>query len=1005
MILNGEQRKNLCEALSDAYRTYPKLEQMLSFGMNENLEKIAGRGEGLEHVVFKLVLWAEENVDRFDLFISKALEGNPGNPKLQQFINNFQNPVSEPEIDQLRSDYLNYLRETYYYFDMRGISQIQQLPPQLPLQEIYIPLKAYIAHAPNAIRQDKLWNQGRISSEDISPSDGIISDERIFIEDVIPRNPAIVVLGNPGSGKSTFLKVLTLKLATQSDGLLPVILPLNAYARRLQKEGTISLFEYLGEYYAKRQQKFADIGKLFKTALNKQQAIVLLDGLDEVQAARPLLIELIEEFVKEYIPFIRRTLSSEGKCDDFVKPTLPFELQRKIIEFLISLPTIDESNALRSFIYSAGLDLQLQRQINFANAPAQFFQMLVPTLYHYGKLKDGRNALDAVLESAKEYVGQEGQQHCARLIQELSTNLHQITDSLSLNIGQPSGNRIIVTSRIVGYYNAPLAANKWHAYSLTDFERNEIQEFARKWTVAFTYMVRGETEVTRQLAETECHELLTSIFSRPNVERLATNPLMLTILALVKYYGVSLPNERVRLYDLYLKTLIESRNQARALDRQAVGPEIEYADALQILAPLALWMKERNSATNLISRNELEHWLTNYYHSDEWRYPRGKARHHARKFLKNIQQASSLLVEWGENQYRFLHETLGEMLAAHGIVYLFDNDSTDTLAIFHNHLLDPNWHETLLLVIGIIGVIRPNSKQAGDLLQKILQMEVSAEALNRQIIFVGEALLDMGKTKVRPPVVQKIIQSLLQVMHSRETSVFTRYQAGELLGRLGDPRQEVLTLPPTLTSALNGRFQGGKYLITNAQFAEFIKAKGYATEAWWSEDGWWRRQEQNRKQPDYWEDKSFNTPNHPVVGVTWHEAEAFCCWLSTKYEGKYRLPKESEWEILAGGKEGYEYPWSNEWQENFANTEESGIGQTSAVGVFSEGISLTGAHDCAGNVWEWCDDWFDEQQNRKVLRGGAWNYSQEDARCQSRSGDLPHGSLNNVGFRVVLELG
>ena len=130
---------------------------------------------------------------------------------------------------------------------------------------------------------------------------------------------------------------------------------------------------------------------------------------------------------------------------------------------------------------------------------------------------------------------------------------------------------------------------------------------------------------------------------------------------------------------------------------------------------------------------------------------------------------------------------------------------------------------------------------------------------------------------------------------------------------------------------------------------------------------------------------------------------AFCFWLS-RFLPHVRLPTEEEWERLARGKDGYEYPWGNSWQKGFSNTEESGIGQTSAVGLFPEGVSLTGAYDCAGNVWEWCDGWYDEQKDRKVLHGGSWSYSKNDAHSWSRSGDLPSGSLNNVGFRVVLEL-
>src|SRR5262249_13793610 len=114
-------------------------------------------------------------------------------------------------------------------------------------------------------------------------------------------DPAVVGLGDPGSGKSTLLKVLALALADKEDGPLPILLPLNAYARRLQ-QGDITLSQLCGEYYARRQDKLAQVGALFQHALAQHQAIVLLDGLDEVQAHRALLVRLVQDFVAEHIP-------------------------------------------------------------------------------------------------------------------------------------------------------------------------------------------------------------------------------------------------------------------------------------------------------------------------------------------------------------------------------------------------------------------------------------------------------------------------------------------------------------------------------------------------------------------------------------------------------------------------------------------------------------------------------------------------------------------------------
>ena len=106
--------------------------------------------------------------------------------------------------------------------------------------------------------------------------------------------------------------------------------------------------------------------------------------------------------------------------DEIHKLIVPsFILHQKIVDFLTSLPNIDDSSTQRALIYGAGLDEDLQHQIHFVGSATQFFQLLVPILSKYGKLIDGRNALESVLESAKKYVGQEKKEYCDKIIKEL----------------------------------------------------------------------------------------------------------------------------------------------------------------------------------------------------------------------------------------------------------------------------------------------------------------------------------------------------------------------------------------------------------------------------------------------------------------------------------------------------------------------------------------------------------------------------------------------------------
>jgi formylglycine-generating enzyme required for sulfatase activity len=183
-----------------------------------------------------------------------------------------------------------------------------------------------------------------------------------------------------------------------------------------------------------------------------------------------------------------------------------------------------------------------------------------------------------------------------------------------------------------------------------------------------------------------------------------------------------------------------------------------------------------------------------------------------------------------------------------------------------------------------------------------------------------------------------------------------------------------------------------KYEMTNALYKRFMDAT-------------------SRAAPLYWNDAKWNGTTQPVVGVSWHDADAYCKWA-----GK-RLPTEAEWEKAARGTDGRKYPWGDQWDASRANSDESKLGKTVPVGSYPSGISPYGAHDMAGNVWEWVVDWFDENYykktpernppgppsgERRVLRGGSWNGTAIGLRAALRSFNSPdRPSYLFIGFRCA----
>lgn len=163
--------------------------------------------------------------------------------------------------------------------------------------------------------------------------------------------------------------------------------------------------------------------------------------------------------------------------------------------------------------------------------------------------------------------------------------------------------------------------------------------------------------------------------------------------------------------------------------------------------------------------------------------------------------------------------------------------------------------------------------------------------------------------------------------------------------------------------------------VTNAQYARFVAETGAAPPPHW----------RGHRPPD-------EIADHPVVFVSRNEAEAYCHWAGG------RLPTEVEWERVARGTEGREWPWGNRWEAGRANTADSGPRHTTPVDAYPEGSTPEGVLDLAGNVWEWTAD---SEPEGAVAKGGSWFDPPESARTWERMLANPEAGYDDVGFRCI----
>ena len=505
--------------------------------------------------------------------------------------------------------------------------------------------------------------------------------------------------------------------------------------------------------------------------------------------------------------------------------------------------------------------------------------------------------------------------------------------------------------------------------------------------------------------------------------QLASNPLLLSMLtAEFSRNDNALPDNRGELFRQFVEGLLQRERERNLITAdecdQVIGGLCKVAFAMQTR------LDDKGKARTALPKTEVKTLL-------------------GARLLYLAHNVT--LLKLGE-QVRFSHQLFQEYFAAK---YMYDKFCAggwraDEIWPRDAWWKSTNWEEATILFAGLYEDCTPVVNWLAD-----AQPELAARCINESGAVLAKATCEATLEQLR----EKWLPRLTDVHSDPEPQA--RAAIGRALGQLNLDNRENVTgvtrdgLPSIDWVEIHGgEFQYGaekqaddpdwytpakpqrltlptfwmsRFPVTNAQFQTFLDdPKGYADARWFA--GLAADEDERRI-----EEPGFNFPNHPRETVNWYQALAFCRWLSWRMGGGFdlkrvdkwavRLPTEVEWERAARGVTGLIYPYGNEFKAEQGNVGETGIGKTSAVGIFPDGKSPDGVLDMSGNVWEWCLSEYRKPEvkpqldarkeklntdTNRVLRGGAWFYDNDFVRAVFRyyySPGLRHG---DSGFRLVV---
>jgi formylglycine-generating enzyme required for sulfatase activity len=701
----------------------------------------------------------------------------------------------------------------------------------------------------------------------------------------------------------------------------------------------------------------------------------------------------------------------------------------------IFLPLLPFAQRLAADPQSAGSAAELWNYIADHLEPQGAERGLAEAMY--AELTAGRVLL--LLDGLDEVAGGGARQKVVRAVQQFAH--------------EHAACRMVVSCRVRAYEgeeNAEWRLPGWPTVTLADWTIAQMRSFVDAWYGAAGVRMPATERDRRRRG------LRQALDSRPDLHRLGIRPLLLTITALVHLNDGELPEDRAGLYSRCIDILLARWESGRVESgyASAFGTLMDYIGLagvdLKSLRPLlqrAAFQAHETGApgqagslSRAVLRDLVAEELEHLKHPNPFQG--------ATRFLDYADQRAGILQACDAGDaYVFPHQTFQEYLAGLHLV-----NGVDFVSQIMARRADDRWRVPIMLGVGHLvgeGALAMPYQLLSEL---VMADERDEQRRQRDLLLAAEIAADVGWPRLErggagmKQLRRDLAQRLAQVVEGIALPGAERVRAGELLGDLGDPRPGVCTLPPAMVEFPGGLFTIGeptgklgygheendqpstiapfaiaRYPVTNAQYALFLDDDGYHADArWWDAAGReWLRQS-GRTAPLLWNHERFGItrPNHPVVGVTWYEATAFCRWL-TRYlnDGfEYCLPSEAEWEYAARGTTRRTYAWGDEEPDGErANCNKIYNGIT-AVGCFARGATPEGVYDMTGNVWEWTrseyrrypydpndgrEDGAEPARKRFTLRGGGWYYPSILLRASYRFSSAPDLLNNFVGLRLA----